>query len=153
MFDRAHAALECSLDCASGVGMTHAINVRGLRLFDGSLKLLNRELGAGNPISGRRNAARHHELYVRRAFAHFVSHGAPDLGDAVAYPAKTRAAKTLLEVFAGRSHVAVTASLRQCLAAIEDARTLDVPLFNCCRFAPVGTSCITNSRKAAKQHA
>src|SRR5690606_13071020 len=97
VLDRANPRLHRPDDRLRCVGMRHDIDARGLCLLDDRTHFLHRELGARDPVGGRRYPSRGHDLDVVRAFSDLVPRRAPHLRDTVANATESRTAEAMLD--------------------------------------------------------
>ena len=154
MLDTAHAALQAPIDGPRGIGVSHDIEVGGLGFLDGGTDLLARELGGINAVGGRRDSTTEHEFEMGGTTSDFLAGGLAYFIHTIADDGPSQAAVTeIVRLPARAAKIAMPARLRERPAGKEEARPLQVALFNGLSQPVIGSAHIAHRREPAPQHA
>src|SRR5205814_9591690 len=131
MLDTAHAALQAPIDRPRGIGMSHDIEVGCLGFLDGGTDLLTRELDRINAIRWRSDPATQHELEMVGAASNLLSGCLAHFIHSITDESQGGAAVTeIVRLPARAAKITMPSRLRERFATKDEARPLQVALFN-----------------------
>jgi len=154
MLDTAHSALQAPIDGSRCIGMSNDIEVGCLGFLDGGTDLLARELDRINSIRWRSDPATQHELEMVGAASDLLSGCLAHFIHSITDDSQGGAAVTeIVRLPARAAPIAMPSRLRERRATKDQARPLQVALFNGLCQTILGSAHIANRREPAPQHA
>src|SRR5579872_1595267 len=131
MLDTAHSTLQPSIDRPRGIGVSGNIEVGGLGFLNGRTDLLTRELDRIHAIRWRSDSATEYELEMGCTASNLLAGCPAHLLHAIADDSQTgTAVAKIVGLPARAAPIAMPSRLRERFATKDEARPLQVTLFN-----------------------